>query len=110
MMKPSLMLVFSGPNGERLACAVDLDEHTAREVTRIDPPPPPELGLIPSDQVVKILRQKQFRKDLFIAEATRLGTLLAERMEDAEGWHGVERQQPAANQLSRAANHRSETP
>ena len=40
-----------------------------------------------------VLKRREFRKDLFQDEARRLGALLAERMEDKEGWHGVERQE-----------------
>jgi len=49
---------------------------------------------------VKILKRREFRKQLFINEATRLGALLAERMEDAEGWHDVSRIEPAKRQLA----------
>ena len=45
----------------------------------------------------KRLPWKKFRKDLFRQEATRLGVLLAERMEDSEGWHGIEREERLEN-------------
>jgi len=50
--------------------------------------------------VVEIMKLREFRKDFFINECVRIGTLLAERMEDAEGWHDVSRIEPAKRELA----------
>ncbi len=58
------------------------------------------LGLGPSmEQTVSILRRREFRKDLLIEAATLLGARLAERMEDAEGWHDTSRIETARELL-----------
>ncbi len=95
-MKWTLEMSLVGPLGERIGIAIQLDPHTAQEIQRIDPPS--EFGLfIPNGdmfaEAVKVLKRREYRKTLFIDEARRLGTRLAERMEDKEGWHGVERQE-----------------
>jgi len=46
-----------------------------------------------------MMKAREFRKDLFIHAAEHLGALLAERMEDAEGWHDASRIEPARRQL-----------
>ncbi len=48
---------------------------------------------------VDLMRQRVMRKDLFIHYAENLGALLAERMEDAEGWHDASRVEPARAEL-----------
>lgn len=99
-MSGELVLTFHAPNGQDFSMAVKLDEQTARTFQRVaslrDMGPWEKF-----EQVVEVMRTKHLRKELFIAEATRLGTLLAERMEDAEGWHDASRIEPAKAQLSR---------
>ena len=51
------------------------------------------------NSAVTLMRVKEFRKELFKQTARRLGALLAERMEDAEGWHDAERIETARRQL-----------
>lgn len=60
-----------------------------------------EMGfpLVSKEGAVEIMRTKELRKHLFIDAAKQLGTLLAERMEDAEGWHDPERIESARKQL-----------
>jgi len=103
--KPKLILTFDPGMGQPvMRTAIDLDEHTAREFERVDPPmmaesPIPWMsGRVPLqniDDVVKVMKVREFRKEVFQNECWRLGTLLAERMEDAEGWHDVSRIEPA---------------
>lgn len=99
-MKGRLRLTFYAPNGEDFSMEIQLDEQTARDYQRVvslrDMGPWEKF-----EQVVEVMRTKHLRKETFIAEATRLGTLLAERMEDAEGWHDESRIAPAKAQLSR---------
>jgi len=99
-----IQLSMIGPFGERYTMALPLDEATARDIERISPPDAladfvPNVS--PLTATVKKLRLREFRKDLFADAAMRLGKLLAERMEDAEGWHGVSREGPARTSLSR---------
>ena len=51
------------------------------------------------DAVLTLMRRREFRKKLFVLACQRLGAQLAERMEDAEGWHDVERIEPARKSL-----------
>lgn len=54
---------------------------------------------IDSTEIVRTLQTKIIRKELFRRHAERLGALLAERMEDAEGWHDPSRIGPAREEL-----------
>ncbi len=92
-----LEMSLVGPHGERVTMRKTLDGGTARDVYKIPPPVP---GLARFEQAVALLKQWEFRKGLFIEAARRIGALLAERMEDAEGWHDVERQEPARQELA----------
>lgn len=49
--------------------------------------------------VVEVIKRKEIRKRLFIAAASQLAAQMAERMEDAEGWHDPDRVEPARKQL-----------
>lgn len=79
-----------------LAMAIDLNE-----AVRIAPRAIEEMrmGLAGFDGAIRLMKVREFRKRLFIETATRLGALLAERMEDAEGWHDANRIEPAREQL-----------
>lgn len=92
-----LEMSMIGPYGERYTMRTKLDHGTAGEICHIDPPVP---GLVKFEHAVAILKRREFRKDLFIEAARRIGALLAERMEDAEGWHGIKRQEPARQELA----------
>ena len=92
-----LEMSMIGPYGERYTMRVKLDRTTACEFHSLVKPVP---GLMAFNEAVEVLKRREYRKDLFIKEAHRLGTLLAERMEDAEGWHGIKRQEPAKQELS----------
>jgi len=99
MTEPRWRLEMSllGPFGEKITVAVMLDPSTASEVARIAPPTIWNLPVGPTknflEETVKVLKRREYRKDLFGFEAARLGKLLAEHMEDKEGWHGIERQE-----------------
>jgi hypothetical protein len=94
-----LEMAMIGPFGERYIMAVSLDDYTAQEIHRVDPPSSAPFIGATFDEAVKILKRREFRKDLFQEEARRLSALLAERMEDAEGWHDIGRQEPAKKAL-----------
>lgn len=61
-----------------------------------------EFGLCSFKDAVELIRSKEFRRDLFTRTAANLGTLLVERMEDAEGWHDTSRIEPARAELNSA--------
>jgi len=99
--------MFDAGWDQQFSMCIDLDEHTAREFADIKPPIQhgvPWLkettALESFEQVVEIIKRREFRKDLFIRECQRLGALLAERMEDAEGWHDASRIEPAKKSLA----------
>jgi len=103
MMKPKIIFTIDGGMmGERYSQQIDLAEDIAREIMKIDPPINPS-SVFPLDSfetVVTAIRTREYRKDLFQRECHRLGTLLAERMEDAEGWHDTSRIEPAKRSLN----------
>lgn len=103
-MKPTLTLTFDDGWGHSYTMRVDVEPHVARRVQRCPPPPPPELLVGHTAEsrlsfVVEAIEARELRKGLFVGEARRLGQLLAERMEDAEGWHDASRIGPAEEEL-----------
>lgn len=102
-MKWTLRLTFENQWGDSYTMAIDVDQHVSREIQHIEPPPRDEIEKLVRpmtfDQVCEVIKRRQFRKDLFIGETKRLGALLAERMEDAEGWHDESRIEPAMKEL-----------
>ena len=104
MAKAQLRLTFdNGEFGEIYTMVIPLDEHVARNCQYVEPLSDrvPLPGMDTMEEVVAVLRAREFRKDLFKAQATNLGALLAERMEDAEGWHDTSRIEPAKQELKR---------
>jgi hypothetical protein len=105
-MKPKLTLTFDAGLGERFSMCIDLEEHVASKMERVLPPSSFP-GVETFESVVEKMLAKKFRKDKFIAECHRLGSLLAERMEDAEGWNDESRIEPAKKELKNAIDKRS---
>ncbi len=99
-MKPTLTLTFDTGYIEKYTMCIDIDEHTARRFTRIKPLDNYLPGSISMETAVDILKTRVFRKDFFVHECYRLGNLLAERMEDAEGWHDTSRIELAKKELA----------
>ena len=79
-----------------LAMAVDLNQEVRIAARAVDEM---KAGFGTFDGTIEMMHVREMRKDLFIKAATRLGALLAERMEDAEGWHDASRIEPARRQL-----------
>lgn len=80
-----------------LRMAIDLNDEVRIEPRAVDEMKAGLSGRM--DQTVRLMKVREFRKSLFIRAAERLGALLAERMEDAEGWHDASRIEPARRQL-----------
>jgi hypothetical protein len=57
------------------------------------------LTTIPFDEAVTMMRVKEMRRKIFVQAAQQLAMQMADRMEDAEGWHDPERIGPAREEL-----------
>lgn len=102
--RATMTLSFDPDNGSPpLRMTLPISEMTAADLERLKSLPRDAIGAMLDgrtfEQAVETLRSKMFRKDLFVDVATSLGRLLAERMEDAEGWHDESRIEPAKAQL-----------
>jgi hypothetical protein len=87
---------------ESLHMAIDLDEAlriSPRDVSDMRMCSDLGIGLGGGNHIITMLQQKEFRRKIFLEEARRLGGLLADRMEDAEGWHDSDRIEPARQEL-----------
>ncbi len=89
-------LAFEPP----IAMAVDVDHEVKISTRAVDEM---KIGVGDFNNAVRLMRMREFRKDLFIRTSAQLGTQLAERMEDAEGWHDADRIEPAREALKRDA-------
>jgi hypothetical protein len=96
-----LTLTLSDPFGRDVAYAIPIDEVVGEKLVDLRPLSTLDVMVEPEPlkATISVLKRKEFRKDLFIAEAGRLGALLAERMEDAEGFHDASRVDRAREQL-----------
>jgi hypothetical protein len=88
-----------------MTMAIDLDDDTVKQFERLKPPGDQIPDGRTFEEIIEVIRNREFRKELFVKEATRLGHLLAERMEDAEGWHDESRIEPAKQQLKTGEPH-----
>ena len=69
------------------------DEAFAELVIPLNVRPPCPYEVTKIDDVIDIMRKKVIRKERLADLCVRMGHLLAERLEDEEGWHGLDRQQ-----------------
>ena len=53
----------------------------------------PSHGETPFTETVKVLKERQFRKEYLMEAARMLARSLADYIEDSEGWHGERRQE-----------------
>lgn len=81
-------LSICGPFGVRNVVRLPIDTYFAQEHMNIPPPLPELTGFA---EGARVLHRRKVRKEVFDDAAGRLGKVLAERMEDAEGWHGAHR-------------------
>lgn len=106
-MKPTLKLTLDTGFGESYTVMINLEEYVAREYSHIEPPilhsipwtNHPGVPLQPFEEVANIIKRREFRKKLFTDQCANLGTILSERMEDAEGWHDASRIELAKESL-----------
>jgi hypothetical protein len=57
-------------------------------------------GVLPNmDGVVRIMKQREVRRELLVMAAERLAGQMADRLEDSEGWHDPSRIEPAKRAL-----------
>jgi len=103
MNKPQLRMTFD-PGGfdSSFTMTIPLSEHVVNDFHYIKPLGDrleAVLGMVTMEETVEILRARECRKDVVTKMAQSLGTMLAERMEDAEGWHDISRIEPAKKQL-----------
>lgn len=89
----TLQLTLAGPCGERHAVGIDLDTEIIRDINSMRPLNDFFPGEVSFEQAVEVIKRRVYRKDLFQDASGRLGAMLAERMEDKEGWHGEERKE-----------------
>lgn len=99
--KPRFILQLSLLDNESFDPPLHMAVGLVDEQLRIAPRAVDEMkaGFGTYDGTIRLMKVRKFRKDLFIHAATNLGALLAERMEDAEGWHDERRIEPAREQL-----------
>ena len=91
----TLRLTLEDPFGKSYSAALPIDAFEARDrFVGLLPPSEFEtsIGAVSMDSVVERIRKREYRKDDFERAARQLARVLGERMEDEEGWHGVERQ------------------
>lgn len=100
MRQPELRLIFDDGTMNCVTMVITLEDGIT-SLMHIEPPSPSLVGKGDFNRVAEVLRLKQYRRDLFVKQCQCLGELLAERMEDAEGWHDVSRMEPAKAQLKR---------
>lgn len=87
------------PNGigeQSLHMAIDLDHELRISSRAVDEA---KIGFADFGSVVTMMKTKEFRRRLFVETAMRLAEQMADRMEDAEGWHDPSRIEPARQQL-----------
>jgi len=55
----------------------------------------------PMAEAVKVLKAKEFRKDLLVRACADIGAQLSDFLQDREGWHGVERQEGCERMINK---------
>lgn len=57
------------------------------------------IGLVGMSEAVQMMKTREMRRDLLLQAATQLAEQMADRMQDAEGWHDTSRIEPARKAL-----------
>lgn len=94
----TLTLTLKDPFGKCYSAVMPIDAFEARDrYVGLLPPSSDPIGAMldgrTMNDVVKVMRKREYRKDDFEQIARQLARLLGERMEDEEGWHGTSRQE-----------------
>ena len=87
---------FEEPYSHAIGCddAMRISQRTVDEIKA-----PAGLSMMSFDQTVEVMKTREFRRDLLIAAAKQLAGQMADRMQDAEGWHDERRKDPAQKAL-----------
>lgn len=88
----TLRMILENPFGKSYSVAMPIDAFDALD-RYVGLTPPSEFDGRTLESTVEVIRKREYRKDDFRAHAIRLAIVLGERMEDEEGWHGIDRQQ-----------------
>jgi hypothetical protein len=93
MEKWTLKLELRNNFGERYSVAVELDRECVFSGMTPMTRESIDLGISPFgfDDVVKMMKRREFRRDLLAKAAEQLSGQMGDFMEDKEGWHGRER-------------------
>ncbi len=97
-----LSLIDNHNFGSVIHMAVDCDQAlrvSARAVDEMKLGMDLGVSVVSSDHAITMLRTKEMRRRLFKEISDRLAGKLADRMEDAEGWHDPDRIEPAREEL-----------
>jgi hypothetical protein len=76
--------------------ATDTDEFpffSERFVEDVRAPIDAGFSVLSFDEVVSVLKERKFRREMLLIAAKRLAERLADYIEDAEGWHGESRRE-----------------
>ena len=92
MDKWTLTLTLTDPSGREHRMCIDTSAFEGREWFDVGPRGVAEFATS-VDDVARPMKRREFRKDVLRAQCKLLATALGERMEDVEGWHGVDRQE-----------------
>lgn len=83
---------------EPVRMAIGIDEAmriSSRLVDDIKAGPSLGVALVDTNTVVRVMKERQLRRDVLKQLAIQLAGQLADRLEDAEGWHDASRIEPA---------------
>ncbi len=89
-----LRMILEDPFGKSYQVVMPIDAFEAYDrYVNLTPPSEFDFPALTLERAVERIRVREYRKEAFRVYATMLATQLGERMEDEEGWHGVERQE-----------------
>ena len=104
--RPRFTLILTLQDGDRyeppISWAIGIDQAvriSSRAVDEMKMGSSLGVSTIGMDEVVTLMRTKELRRKIFKEIALQLAGQMADRMEDAEGWHDPDRIEPAREQL-----------
>lgn len=104
MDKWTLTLELRNQAGETITRRVDLNDEEIssgmtprlRESLDLDHALGANVSGMTMNTMVMLIKKREFRRSAIVAEAQSLAGSMADHMEDAEGWHGMDRAEKAA--------------